>query len=99
MFVYFPGSGIYMSTIDPEFLIKQTTIGTDGWFEAKIKMKIVQKLPTENFDCKQHEYNSVKDLKRILEDHEKCIVEIFKDNWSKRNKTCSPYILRNYKGR
>ena len=96
MFAYFPSNGIYMSTIDPGFLIKQTTIGTDSWFEAKIKMKIEQKLPTEDFKCKEHDYTSVRTMKTILEEHEKCMVETFMENWSRRNRSCYPHILRNY---
>ena len=30
-------------------------------------------------------------------DHEKCILDNFLENWSKRNRTCYPFILDNYK--
>ena len=54
MFVYFPGYGIQMSTIDPEFLIKGSPLGKEGrgWFDAVLSMNIMEKLPTPNIKCK-----------------------------------------------
>ena len=99
MFVYFPGYGIKMSTIDPEFLIRDTHLGREGrgWFDAVLTMNIMEKLPTANLQCKIEEYRNVADLKRIQEDHEKCIVEEFLNNWSKRNESCNPFIVDNYR--
>ena len=97
MFAYFPGYGIHMSTIDPDFLIKQTTIPTNGWFEVKLNMRIEQRLPREGFDCWDFEYDTVNDLEKSKKDHEKCILDAFMENWSKRNRTCSPFVLENYK--
>ena len=99
MFVYFPGYGIKMSTIDPEFLIRDTNLGREGrgWFDAVLTMNIIEKLPTPNLQCKIEEYRNVADLKRIQENHEKCIIEEFHKNWSKRNESCNPFILNNYK--
>lgn len=97
MFAYFPGYGIHMSTIDPEFLIKQTTIPKFGWFEAKLNMIIEQRLPREGFNCWDFEYGTIKNLEKLKKDHEKCILDDFLESWSKRNRTCYPFILDNYK--
>ena len=99
MYVYFPGSGIYMSTIDPTFLMKESTLGTYSWFEAKLEMKLEEKLPKKNFNCKKNEYENVKDLVKIHEEHEMCILTDFNEKWTRRNKTCYPFILENFDAR
>ena len=99
MFVYFPGYGIQMSTIDPEFLIKGSPLGKDGrgWFDAVLSMNIMEKLPTPNIECKSEDHENIEDLKRIHESHEKCVLGNLAQNWSKRNMSCYPYILDSYK--
>ena len=60
-------------------------------------MRIEQRLPREGFDCWDFEYGTVNDLEKSKKDHEKCILDAFMENWSKRNRTCSPFVLENYK--
>ena len=45
MFIYFPGYGIQMSTIDPSFLIKEYPLTSKAWFDVKLLMKIRENLP------------------------------------------------------
>ena len=97
MYAYFPGYGIQMSSIDPEFLITETVLRSKGWMDAKLKMVIEEKLPKENSQCQQNEHNSASHLKSIHENHENCILDAFSQNWSKRNKSCSPFVLENYR--
>ena len=98
MFVYFPGYGIQMSTIDPEFLIKGSPLGKEGrgWFDAVLSMNIMEKLPTPSIECKAEDHENIEDLKRIHENHEKCVLANLAQNWSKRNMNCYPYILESY---
>ena len=97
MYAYFPGYGIQMSSIDPEFLITETVLRSKGWMDAKLKMVIEEKLPKENSKCQQNEHDSASHLKSIHENHEHCILDAFSQNWSKRNKSCSPFVLENYR--
>ena len=97
MYAYFPGYGIQMSSIDPEFLITETVLRSKGWMDAKLKMVIEEKLPKENSKCQQNEHNRASHLKSIHENHEHCILDAFSQNWSKRNKSCSPFVLENYR--
>ena len=96
MFVYFPGYGIHFSTIDPRFLMKETLLSTYSWMEVKLIMKINQRLPRTDFQCKEIEYENISHLKKINLDYENCILKSFIENWSKRNRSCSPSILENY---
>ena len=98
MFVYFPGYGIQMSTIDPEFLIKGSPLGKEGrgWFDAVLSMNIMEKLPTPSIECKAEDHKNIEDLKRIHEHHENCVLGNLAQNWSKRNMNCYPYILESY---
>ena len=95
MFSFFPGQGVHVSTIDPTFTLKETTLGAKAWFDVMLQMKIDQKLPKEAFNCKRNEFTSVANVKQIHLKHEKCILEKFTDNWMKNNITCYPYFLKN----
>ena len=44
MYIYFPGYGIQMSTIDPTFLIKEFPLSSKAWFDVKLQMTIKEKL-------------------------------------------------------
>ena len=50
MFAYFPGEGVQLSTIDPSFILKETSIGPRGWFDVMLEMKIAHKLQKENYE-------------------------------------------------
>ena len=95
MFSYFPGQEVQVSTIDPTFTLKETTIGPEAWFDVMLSMKIDQKLPKKELNCQLNEFTSVAELEQIHLKHEKCILEKFIENWNKNNKTCYPYFLRN----
>ena len=77
------------------FLIKETPLSTDGWFDAMLKMKISEKLPKVNFDCRKDEFYSVADLETFHLSHEKCIHDKFIENWDQANQTCYPHFLMN----
>ena len=96
MFVYFPGYGIHLSTIDPKFLMKETLLSTYSWMEVKLMMKVNQRLPRKDFKCKDIEYKNIGQLKKINMDYETCILNYFLENWSKRNRSCFPSVLENY---
>ena len=96
MFVYFPGYGIHLSTIDPKFLMKETLLSTYSWMEVKLMMKVNQRLPRKDFKCKDIEYKNIGQLKKSNMDYETCILKSFLENWSKRNRSCSPSVLENY---
>ena len=96
MYVYFPGYGIQMSTIDPTFIVKEYPLTSKAWFDVKLLMKINEKLPKDVTRCKQNKYSSIANLARIHTSHEQCIVEKFMENWSKRNKSCHSFVIQNY---
>ena len=95
MFSYFPGQEVQVSTIDPTFTLKETTIGPEAWFDVMLNMKIDEKLPKKEFNCQVNEFTSVAELEKIHLKHEKCILEKFIENWKRNNKTCYPYFLKN----
>ena len=96
MFIYFPGYGIQMSTIDPSFLIKEYPLSSKAWFDVKLLMKIRENLPKDATRCKTKEYSNIGDLVKIHTDHEQCILQNFEKNWSKRNQSCYTFVIQNY---
>ena len=97
MFAFYPGNSVEMSALDPGLLITDTTLGNHGWFEASLIMKIGEKLPKNNYECDQQEHGGeMKKLRKIHTDHEQCIVDKFMENWSQRNRSCSPFIMENF---
>ena len=97
MYAYFPGYAVQMTTLDPGLLIKEQVIGTHAWFEAKLMMTLDEKLPKENMNCEVSEHNNdASKLQKIHTKHEECIFKSFMKNWSKRNKTCSPFLMENF---
>ena len=101
MFAYFPGNSVQMSTIDPTMIIKETKIGgAIAWYEANLFMTLDEKLPKKNMECKMFEHdNDIKRLQEIHTSHEDCILDAFMLNWSKRNKTCEPFVMQNFNKR
>ena len=99
MFAYFPGEGVQLSTIDPSFILKETSIGPRGWFDVMLEMKIAHKLQKENFECKKSEFKSVLELKSIHLEYESCLLENFIENWKNAtknwNRPCYPAFLKN----
>ena len=96
LYANFPGHNIQLSTMDPLFQMINTNIGTNAWFDVQLEMKIMERLPKKNFECSEHSYKNLADLKKIQEEHEMCILTKFTDNFEKRNKTCYPFVLNNY---
>ena len=96
MYVFFPGYGIQMSTIDPSFLIKEYPLHSKAWFEVKLLMKIKENLPKDATRCKAKKYGNIVDLVKIHTDHEQCILQKFVENWSKRNQSCYTFVMQNY---
>ena len=95
MYIYFPGYGIQMSTIDPTFLIKEFPLSSKAWFDVKLQMTIKEKLPKNN-NCKTKKYKNIVNLKKIHTDYENCILKKFEENWDKRNKSCYSFVKQNY---
>ena len=95
MYIYFPGYGIQMSTIDPTFLIKEFPLSSKAWFDVKLQMTIKEKLPKDN-KCKTNIYTNIVNLKKIHTDHENCILQKFEENWNKRNRSCHSFVKQNY---
>ena len=95
MYSYFPGQGVQVSTIDPSFTLKETTLGPEAWFDVMLNMKIDQKLPKKEFNCQVNKFTSVAELEQIHLKHEKCILEKFIENWIGNNNTCYPHLLKN----
>ena len=59
-------------------------------------MKVNQRLPRKDFKCKDSEYKNIGQLMKSNMDYETCILNYFLENWSKRNRSCSPSVLENY---
>lgn len=98
MYAHFPGYAVQMTTLDPGLLIKETKIGgSTAWYEAKLMMTLDEKLPKKSMECEVSEHdNDIKKLEDIHTKHEACILNAFMVNWSQRNKTCSPFIMKNF---
>ena len=96
MFIYFPGYGILMSTIDPSFLIKEYPLTSKAWFDVKLLMKIQENLPKDVTRCKTKKYSNIRDLVKIHTEHEQCILQNFEKNWSKRNQSCFTFVIQNF---
>ena len=97
MYIYFPGYGIQMSTIDPTFLINEYPLSSSkAWIDVKLLMRIKENLPKEATKCKEKKYNNIVDLANIHTDHEQCILHKFVENWSKRNQSCYAFVIQNY---
>ena len=96
MYTYFPGYGIQMTTIDPSFIVKEYPLTSKAWFDVKLLMKIEEKLSKDVNKCKPIEYSNIAHLERIHTDHERCIVQNFAENWSKRNRSCHSFVIQNY---
>ena len=95
MYIYFPGYGIQMSTIDPTFLTKEYPLSSKAWFDVKLQMTIREILPKDN-KCKNTKYKDIANLKKIHTDHENCILQKFEENWNKRNRSCHSFVKQNY---
>ena len=96
LYATFPGHGIQLATMDPTFQMTSTSIGKNAWFDVQLEMNILERLPKTNFECSQHSFDSLSELKNIQEKHELCILNGFMTNFEKRNKTCHPFFLSNY---
>ena len=96
MYIYFPGYGIQMATIDPTFLINEYPLSSKSWFDVKLLMKIKENLPKDDTRCKERKFSNIVDLAKIHTDHEQCILHKFVENWSKRNQSCYSFVLQNF---
>ena len=96
MYIYFPGYGIQMSTIDPTFLINEYPLSSKAWIDVKLLMRIKENLPKDATRCKEKKYSNIDDLAKIHTNNEQCILKKFKENWSKRNQSCYTFVIQNY---